>query len=152
MLTLPQQLKILDCSGNQLTSLTDLPQNLNILYCFNNQLTSLTDLPQQLKILDCHYNELTSLPILPQNIVKFDCSKNPISKIVNSNSLIKIKQNIQILNNFRDLYYCLKFKKHFRKWLWEKVREPNIKKLYDPNYLIEHLEQDTDLEMVLNNW
>ena len=152
LLTLPQQLKILDCSGNQLTLLPTLMQNLNILYCFNNQLTSLPILPQKLKILDCHYNELTSLPILPQNIVKFDCSKNPISKIVNSNILIKTKQNIQILNDFRDLYYCLKFKNQFRKWLWEKVREPNAKKLYDPIYLIEHLEHEDDLEAVLNNW
>ena len=149
---LPQQLKILDCSGNQLTSFSTLPQNLNILYCFNNQLTYLSILPQNLKILDCHYNELTSLPILPQNIVKFDCSKNPISKIVNSNSLIKTKQNIQILNNFRYLYYCLKFKNQFRKWLWEKVRLPNINKMYNPIYLIENLGDEDDLDAVLNNW
>ena len=42
--------------------------------------------------------------------------------------MVKIKQNIQILNNFRYLYYCLKFKKQLRKWLWEKVKKPNIQK------------------------
>ena len=66
--------------------------------------------------------------------------------------MITIKQNIQTLNNFRHLYYYLKFKKQFRKWLWEKVREPNIKKLYNPIYLIENLGQDDDLDTVLNNW
>jgi len=36
--------------------------------------------------------------------------------------------------------------------LWEKVREPTMKKLYDPNYLIENLGDDDDLDTFLNNW
>jgi hypothetical protein len=80
------------------------------------------------------------------------CYNNPIYEIVNNNSLIKIKKNIQIFNNFRCLYYYLKFKKQLRKWLWEKVREPNIKKLYNPIYLIENLKEEDDLDTVLNNW
>jgi hypothetical protein len=112
----------------------------------------LPNLPQNLEKLNCFNNELTLLPTLPQNIEKFNCDNNPIYEIVDSNSLIKIKQNIQILNNFRHLYYCLKFKKQLRKWLWEKVREPKIKKLYDPIYLIEKLGDEDDLDEVLNNW
>ena len=129
MPTLPQNLEILNCSYNELTSL-NFPQNLQKLYCYCNQLTSLT-LSQNLKILHC--------------------DNNPIYEIVNNDSLIKIKQNIQILNNFRYLYYSLKFKKQLRKWLWEKVREPKIKKLYDPIYLI-NLKEDDDLDTFLDNW
>jgi len=170
--TLPQNLKILDCLNNELTLLPNLPQNLKELYCDNNQLTllptlpqnleelncgdnkltSLPTLPQNLKILNCFYNQLTLLPTLPQNLEEFDCYANPISEIVNGDSLIKIKQNIQILNNFRHLYYCLKFKKQLRKWLWEKVREPQIKKMFHPKYLVENLGEHDDLDTVLHNW
>jgi Leucine-rich repeat (LRR) protein len=98
------------------------------------------------------YNELTSLPTLPQNLQELYCHNNPISEIVNNTSLIEINRDIQILNNFRHLYYNLKFKKQFRKWLWEKVREPNIKKMYNPNYLVENLKEEHDLDTVLDNW
>jgi hypothetical protein len=67
--------------------------------------------------------------------------------------MIQTKKKIQILNNFRHLYYCLKFKKQFRKWLYEKVKEPNVKKIYHPNYLIKNLrDEDDDLDTVLYNW
>jgi len=166
-LTLPQNLKTLNCYNNQLTSLT-LPQNLEVLNCSYNQLTSLT-LPQNLKKIDCYHNQLTSLTLPPnieivycynnkltsltlsQNPKDLYCDHNPIYEIVNNNSLLKIKQNIQILNNFRHLYYCLQFKKQLRKWLWEKVREPKIKKLYNPSYLI-NLKEDDDLDTFLDNW
>ena len=151
--TLPQNLKILYCDNNKLTFLTTLPQNLKELYCDNNKLTFLTTLPQNLKELYCRENQLTSLPTLPQNLIEFYCSDNPIYEIVNSNSLFQTKQNIQILNSFRHVYYCLKFKKQLRKWLWEKVREPNVKKIYSPKYLIENLgDEDDDLDTALNNW
>jgi Leucine-rich repeat (LRR) protein len=150
--TLPQNLKILNCTNNQLTSLSNLPQNLEILYCHNNKLSSLSNLPQNLEILYCTNNQLTLLPILPQNLKILNCINNPFYKIVKGDTLIKTKQNIRTLNNFCDLYYCLKFKKQFRKWLWEKVREPNIKKLYNPIYLVENLQKDDDLDTVLYNW
>jgi Leucine-rich repeat (LRR) protein len=170
--TLPQNLKTLYCHNNKLTSLPTLPQNLKTLFCYSNKLTSLPNLPKNLEILDCSENEitllsslpktlrtlycsdnqLTLLPTLPQNLEILDCYDNPICEIVNNNSLIKIKQNMRILNNFRHLYYCLQFKKQLRKWLWEKVREPKIKKLYNPIYLIENLGDEDDLDTVLNNW
>ena len=151
-LTKFKNLQKLICSNNQLTSLPTLPQKLEIFNCYDNQLTSLPTLPQNLEELYCSNNQLISLPTLPQNLKVFDCNNNPISEIVNNSSLIKIKQNIQILNNFRYLYYCLKFKKQLRKWLWEKVKEPNIQKRYNPNYLIENLGEDDDLDTLLNNW
>jgi len=170
--TLPENLKELNCSMNDLTSIPSLPQNLKELYCHNNRLTSLPTLPQNLKELDFDYNRLNLLPTLPQNLKKFNCSHNqlnllptlpqnltilycsvnPIYEIVNSDSMIQTKKNIQILNNFCHLYYCLKLKKQFRKWLWEKVREPNVKKIYNPIYLIENLGDEDELDTILNNW
>ena len=150
--SLPQKLIKLSCDNNQLTSLPTLPPNLKILDCFNNQLTSLPTLPQNLQIFNCVNNQLASFPTLPQNLQIFNYVNNPISEIVNNTSLVQIKQNIQTLNNCRHLYYCVKLKKLFREWLWEKVREPKIMKLYHPNYLIENLGQDDDLDTVLNNW
>ena len=129
-----------------------LPQNLTKLYCFYNQLTSLPTLPQNLQELYCYNNELISLPTLLQNLEYLDCYDNPIYKIVNRNRLFQIKKNIQTLNNFRHLYYCLQFKKQLRKWLWEKVRESKIKKLYNPIYLLENLGDEDDLDTVLDNW
>jgi len=92
------------------------------------------------------------LPTLPQNLKDLDLKKNPINEIVNDNSLSQIKKNIQILYNFRYLYYYLKFKKQLRKWLWEKVREPKIQQIYHPNYLVENLRDEDDLDIFLNNW
>ena len=151
-LTRFKNLTKLDCSYNKLTLLPTLPQNLTKLYCFHNQLISLPTLPQNLTKLYCSYNKLTLLPTLPQKLKSLGYVNNPIYKIVNNDSLIKIKQNIQLLNNFRHLYYCLKFKKQLRKWLWENVREPNIKKQYNPIYLINNLDDEDNLDTVLNNW
>jgi hypothetical protein len=50
------------------------------------------------------------------------------------------------------LYYCLKFKKRFRHWLWVKIREPKIRERYSHDYLVEHLHEDTDLDELLENW
>ena len=145
--TLPPNLEVLACSNNKLTLLPTLPKNLEELYCSNNQLTSLPNLPEKLKRLYCHCNKLTSLPTLPPNLGILNCYYNPIYEIVvNSNDLFQTKQNIQELNNRRHLDYCLKFKDQFRKWLWEKVREPNAKKLYNPDYL-ENLTEE-----VIDNW
>ena len=56
------------------------------------------------------------------------------------------KKQIQILNNFVYLYWCLRFKTQFKKWLWEKIREPKIMKQYHPSNLFEDLQEDTDLD------
>ena len=155
--TLPQTLEILFCSDNKLTYLPNLTrlENLVKLECCNNELTSLPTLPQNLKELFCFDNKLTYLPNLPENILNFICWDNPICNILDNdndnNSLMKIKQNIKIVNNFRHLNYSLKFKKHFIKWLW-KSREKQIMEKYHPKYLLDNLEENADLDEFLNNW
>lgn len=156
--TLPQGLEELICSDNQLTSLPDLSRlkNLKELNCADNQLNSLPNtLPESLERLFCFDNKLTYLPNLPEKTIFIYYPNNPIYNIlnvdINNNSLMKVKQNIQIFNNFRHLYDSLQFEKPFIKWLW-KSREKKIMERYHPNYLLANLEENTDLDEFLNNW
>ena len=52
------QLKELDCSNNQLTSLPKLNNSLLRLYCSNNKLTSLPKFNKKLQELSCDNNQL----------------------------------------------------------------------------------------------
>ena len=73
-------LKSLDCSGNQLTSL-DISRNINLenLDCRNNKLNSLIAKNANLKSLDCSTNQLTSLDISENiNLKRLDCNTNQI--------------------------------------------------------------------------
>ena len=123
-------------------------KKLEILHFSNNKLASL-HLNDNLKILFCHHNKLTSLQ-LNKKLQYLSCSNNPICEIINSNE--NTINQLKILNQFRYLYYSLKFKKRFRDLLWVKIREPKIKIKYSHDYLIANLHEDTDLDTVLNNW
>jgi Leucine-rich repeat (LRR) protein len=135
-----------------LISLPPLPENLKRLFCNTNKLISLPPLPKKLEILYCFYNQLTSLPPLNEELEELYCENNPISEIINGNNIGVIKKQIQTINNFRHLHYSLKFKKQFRHLLWVKVREPKIMKKYHPDYLLENLQEDADLDAFLDNW
>jgi Leucine-rich repeat (LRR) protein len=161
-------LKVLDCSLNQLTELPPLNDNLTFLECSYNQLTKLPSLNNNLQQIYCYHNELSKIPPLNNNLVVLECSLNQLTELpVLNNKLVKLycynikiyniefdRNNtkiIQILRNFRNTYYLLKFKKHFKRWLWEKVREPKIMAKFHPSYLDELLETD-DLEVFLEDW
>ena len=136
------------------TYLNSLSKDISTLNISNKGIKSLPDLTifKNLKTLNCYNNQLTSLPTLPQNLQYLYCSNNSIYEIVNNDSLITIKQNIQTLNNFRHLYYCLKFKSQFWHLLW-KIKEPKIMQKYHPSYLDELLtNENIDIDMVLDNW
>jgi len=142
----PKHLKYFSCSYNNLTSLPILPEKLQLLCCSYNNLTSLPVLPENLKRLYCFNNKLTSLPVLPKDLIWLYNHGNPIYDIINNNNLNIIKKNIIILNNFRHLYYCLKYRKRFLRMM-----EPVIKKRYHPSYL-DDLKEDDDLDEKLNGW
>ena len=82
---LPNSLKRLICSNNQLTKLTKLPELPNLLQyidCHNNKLTSLPELPNSLQILFCYNNQLTYLPKLPNSLQElYDDDNNFIKTI-----------------------------------------------------------------------
>ena len=54
-------LKVLNCSNNELTELPNLPNTLIELICSNNKLTELTNLPNTLIKLNCGNNKLIKL-------------------------------------------------------------------------------------------
>jgi hypothetical protein len=63
--------------------------------------------------------------------------------------------NCAIINRAKILFYSLKFKNKFRRWLWEKVRKPKIEAKYNPNNLdniINNCENDDDLLYALEAW
>jgi len=160
---LPKNLTELYCRNNNLRSLPFLPENLQILYCDRNKLTSLPVLSKNLIYLYCYNNNLTSFPILPENLKELSYFKNPIYELISNNfnpilyiyltyqisykgSFNEINKNIIILNNFRHLYYCIKYRKRFLKMM-----EPIIKKRYHPSYLY-NLGEDDDLDEKLGAW
>uniref|UniRef100_A0A6C0H5W5 Leucine-rich repeat protein n=1 Tax=viral metagenome TaxID=1070528 RepID=A0A6C0H5W5_9ZZZZ len=143
---LKKKLISLDCSYNIITSLPVLNKNLIELFCANNKLTSLPVLNKELKILYCISNDLTSFPVLNENLKHCYYSNNPISSIIYNNNFNIFKKNIKIWNNFRYLYYCLKYRKKFLK-----IMEPIIKKRYHPSYLYNLTEED-DLDEKLEKW
>jgi len=145
---LNHNLIFLECSYNQLRKLPPLNNNLQQIYCIYNQLTWLPPLNNNLKVLECSYNQLTELPVLNNKLVHLYCDNIKIYNIEFDRDNTKI---IQILRNFRNTYYLLKFKKHFKRWLWEKVREPKIMAKFHPSHLDELLETD-DLEVFLEDW
>ena len=152
VLTRFTKLKHLSCASNQLTYLPTLPNNLMYLNCFNNKLVSLPTLPESLIYLNCFDNNLTYFPNFPDKLIGLFCFDNPITPVLYCYDLNVTKQKVKRLNSFRYLYYCLKFKKRFRKFLWEKVREPKIMKQYHPSYLEDHLNENGDLDDFLEKW
>ncbi len=168
-------LKILCCHHNLLTVLPPLPENLEKIFCYTNKLTSLPPLNINLVELWCSYNELTSLPSLNINLEGLFCSYNKLTSFPNLNSKLRkccyhvnpifdviynsdisiLKYNIETLNRFKNLFYCLKYKKQFRYLLWFKLREPKIQKQYHPNNLTKlmiDVNDDTDLFNLLIDW
>ena len=133
-------------------------KNLQELWCGDNQLISLPPLNKNLQELFFHNNQLSFLAYLNEKLKKLWCVDNLINEIIGgilpiyeTKSIDVCKKQIQTINNFRHLYYSVKFKKQFLDVLWVKIREPKIRKKYHPSNLIENLEEETDLETFLDN-
>jgi hypothetical protein len=162
---LPSNLKTLCCANNPLICLPLLPSTLNSLVCNFNKLTYLPPLPSTLEILCCKYNQLIVLPLLPSTLKTLKCSNNPfldcyIKKDDNMSMdeyIIQLRNQINIVNQFRELFYALKYKKQFLDLLWIQIREPKIKNKYHPNNLITMLEGKDkitldELDELIDKW
>ena len=153
---LPQlndNLTSLECDYNQLTWLPPLNNKLIYLVCHHNKLTELPHLNDNLNTIICYQNQLSGLPLLNNKLTYLDCRHNKIynEKIKKYKNDYRNKIIIQTLRNFRYTYYCLKYKKYFKRWLWEKVREPKIMAKFHPSHL-DALEETDDLEVFLEDW
>jgi hypothetical protein len=161
-----KNIKLLHCDRNQLTYLPPINNKLTEINCSHNLLTWLPPIGNNLMILNCDTNKLNYLPFL-NNLQLFICRSNNLDYIPCLNdknysgmayssfkrltfiNLIKTQTNI--LYKFRYTFYVLKFKKYFKKWLWEKVREPKIMQRFHPDHL-KTLEETDDLEEFLEKW
>jgi Leucine-rich repeat (LRR) protein len=162
-----KQLEKLVCSKNELKSLPPLPNSLIVLFCPFNPLTELPQFNNNLEYIECSYCQLTSLPPLNNNLKVLHCYRNEITELPPLNNKLKIlhcynnkifhkkqkynKNIIKTLLNFRFTFYCLKLKNKFKRWLWEKVREPKVMAKFHPDHLT-NLEETDDLEVFLDNW
>ena len=162
---LNEELEKLHCSYNRLLSLPILNKNLKTIHCSYNRLLFLPTLNENLKLIDCSQNKLISLPTLNKKLKLFIFYNNKIHTIIKDSGYrigykiglyidnIEITRKIiNVLNNFRYSYYCLKFKKQFRIWLWLRIREPKIRNRYHPKYILKNLDENTDLDNFLDNW
>jgi hypothetical protein len=79
---------------------------------------------------------------------------NPVADIISDYiSFDEIKQQVATLNQFRHLFYSIKYKTQFRYWLYHRVRLPKIVKKYHPTNLMMLLEDtNADLDEVLDMW
>jgi hypothetical protein len=119
----------------------------------------LPKLNNNLKILHCFINKLTELPKIHNNLREIDCRYNELPEFIFSIFILDSK-NIKTIN----VYYCkfrimcLKYKEHFRRWLWERVRRPKIEREFHPDRLIEILnsmkdeENEDEFMDVLEKW
>ena len=161
---LPSTLELLHCDSNKLTHLPPLPSTLKTLVCNSNQFTRLPPLPSSLQLLNCAINQLTCLPLLPSALEIFYFNNNPIldyyikpdASLFMVDYMTKLRNQIEIINQFRELFHALKCKKQFIKWLWH-IREPKIRNRYHPNNLmalLEGKEESTldELDELLEKW
>lgn len=78
---LPRELVFFNCGFNQLTLLPSLPNGLNEMYCNDNNLRWLPMLPPFLRVLDCHNNRLTIVPPIPNGLSRLFLSNNNLHEI-----------------------------------------------------------------------
>ena len=162
---LPPALKLLECYDNQLTYLPELPSTLETLNCHDNQLTYLPLLPPSLETLMCYNNRLTHLPLLPSTLEYLYCINNQFldyyikydDNMSMTDYIAELRNQIEIINKFRELFYTLKYKKQFQYLLWERIREPKIRNKYHPSNLVAMLEEKEDitldeLDELLEKW
>ena len=159
---LNENLQELFCCNNKLTILPVLNENLQVLYCGNNNLTTLPELNENLKILFCYNNNLTILPELNHNLETLFCNNNKkLPEILNINNYCLTDKDRNIINRFIRCKYrimCLKYREHFRRWLWERVRLPKIQYDYHPCKLLEILdrmknsEDEEEFMEVIESW
>jgi hypothetical protein len=122
-----------------------LPSTLKGLNCTNNQLTCLPDLPSSLEELHCCNN------------LFLDCYVKRENYIFMVDYIVEFRKQIKIVNQFRELFYALKYKKKFLNLLWVRIREPKIRNKYKPENLMAMLEEKEDitldeLDELLEKW
>ena len=160
---LPSKLIRFECKNNKLDGLPNLPHSLKYLCCCENKLPILPELPKSLIHLECSKNRLTKLPILPDKIKILNCNNNNLPCLPYlPNSLEKVYYILNysmkkypklddykiIVKNYNFIYWKLRLKQTFHKWVWEKVKQQKAMEFYHPKNLIklisDNIENNSD--------
>ena len=170
---LPNNIEILYCDNNQLKNLPLLPRELIRLECSNNCLTELPPLPPKLSQLFCEYNELSALPLLNDGVyVSFygnailnlitnaeyqDDIESPDYDVYRTHQYTRkeLQKIVKTIYHFKYSYYCLKFKRRFQDFLWQRVREPVAMKRYHPSELqkiLDAADSEVNENELLDKW
>jgi len=125
---LPPALEQIYCRANLIYLIPKLPPNLQILDINSNQLLKLpSPLPDTLQILNIQHNLLKELPRLPSRLTEISYDSNPfvyrdMYYHVFRDFIADMNEIQTILEKVRFLYFSIKFRNKFRKWLYERVR------------------------------
>ncbi len=105
------------------------------------------------------------LPLLPSTLEELYCYNNLFldyyieqdNNMSMANYITQLRKQIKIVNQFREFFYSLKYKKQFINWLWVCIREPKIRNKYKPENLIAMLEGKEEitldeLDELLEKW
>jgi Leucine-rich repeat (LRR) protein len=145
----------LQCYGNQLEYLPELNDNLNYLDCGMNNILYLPKLNPYLEHLYCSNNKLTHYPTINNNLIALDSSCNKLPSSLTITCFRLTQQEKDLINRFNKCRFrimCLKYKRHFREWLYIKIRLPKIEKKYSPKNLVKILDVDNDLLSLIEKW
>jgi hypothetical protein len=171
----PNTLIDLTCEKNKLIEVLDLPHSVRTINLRHNNLKHINYFPNESKFIYLSFNNLKSLPTIPKNVVELSCSDNKLISMPEIKSNItflnfecevfgiykgnnpenyKIINQINTINQFKSTYYHLLCKKKLRKWLWKRVREPKIQRMYHPDNLKKILDniENCNLEEILDDW
>lgn len=108
---------------NYITKIDMLPKKLQELHCYYNLLNELPNIPQNLKSLQCYGNKLKWLPYIPESVSRLNCHLNEFPELIKfQRDDLSRKIFINKIYNFRNLFYSLKLKNKFIKWL-KKIRK-----------------------------
>lgn len=144
-LTIYPNLKRLNCSFNQLTSLYGIPDWLEEIDCSSNRLYELK-LPSRLRKFNCFLNSISVLPSeLPVGLVYLNCMSNLLEKIVDilPSGLIYLNcadNRLKLLPSLPDSLEYLDYSFNFLDC--KPILPSSIKIIYSKNGLLEEKEYD----------
>jgi len=97
----------LDCSGNDITAISNIPSSLTTLYCSENKIDELSGLPESLLYLSCSDNLLSGELDLSNldKLVELYCNNNKLTDIKLHDS--RNKDNISISTNWNFLPFSV---------------------------------------------
>jgi Leucine-rich repeat (LRR) protein len=119
---LPDDIEILNCGNNYITSLGKLPSGLRILYCHYTFITRFENIPPTLKVMNCSGTDITSFEGIPDTL-----------RIIHARDCRELKEINYLPHSLKELYLKESYV-HTIKYI-----PPNVRILDLFNTRIEHL-------------